>query len=206
MSIHSVKRSSSSRGVAPMFECVLNASQRTQQESLTFVKKLLTIGLSSITYLRNVLPEVAYISKNMEGLQLKILNEHTDCVPGKLLVNYINSCFDALENKYLRKLTLNIEDSCIPEKIIESFSFSFSYPETGEYIVDELKGENYLSVDGQNVFNVKKPTVKMLRTVILLSQALSPLPENIQLSMELQYFENGNSPHGPVVHFDSSRK
>ena len=45
----------------------------TQQASLTYVKKLLTIGVSSITYLRSMFPEEAYTQKNLNGLTLKIL-------------------------------------------------------------------------------------------------------------------------------------
>ena len=45
----------------------------TQQASLTYVKKLLTIGVSSITYLRSMFPEEAYTQKNLNGLALKIL-------------------------------------------------------------------------------------------------------------------------------------
>ena len=45
----------------------------TQQASLTYVKKLLTVGVSSITYLRSMFPEEAYTQKNLNGLKLKIL-------------------------------------------------------------------------------------------------------------------------------------
>ena len=45
----------------------------TQQASLTYVKKLLTVGVSSITYLRSMFPEEAYTQKNLNGLTLKIL-------------------------------------------------------------------------------------------------------------------------------------
>ena len=45
----------------------------TQQASLTYVKKLLTVGVSSITYLRSMFPEEAYTQKNLNGLALKIL-------------------------------------------------------------------------------------------------------------------------------------
>ncbi|RXG53593.1 hypothetical protein Avbf_06065 [Armadillidium vulgare] len=37
---------------------------------------------------------------------------------------------------------------------------------------------------------IQKPTIKMLRTIILLSQTLKNLPERIYLSMKLLYYED----------------
>ena len=45
----------------------------TQQASLIYVKKLLTVGISSITYLRSMFPEEAFSRKSLDGLKLKIL-------------------------------------------------------------------------------------------------------------------------------------
>ena len=45
----------------------------SQQASLVYVKKLLTTGISTITYLRSMFPEEAYARKNLNGLKLMIL-------------------------------------------------------------------------------------------------------------------------------------
>ena len=46
---------------------------KTQQASLLYVKKLLTVGVSTITYLRSMFPEEAYARKSLNGLKLQIL-------------------------------------------------------------------------------------------------------------------------------------
>lgn len=39
----------------------------TQTESLVFVKRMLAVAVSSITYLRGIFPEYAYRSRYLEG-------------------------------------------------------------------------------------------------------------------------------------------
>ena len=45
----------------------------TQQRSLLYVKKMLTVGISTISYLRSMFHEEAYSKKSLNGLQLRIL-------------------------------------------------------------------------------------------------------------------------------------
>lgn len=40
---------------------------KTQQESLVFVKRMMAVAVSSITYLRGIFPEDAYRSRYLEG-------------------------------------------------------------------------------------------------------------------------------------------
>ena len=46
---------------------------KTQQASLLYVKKLLAVGVSTISYLRSMFPEEAYARKSLNGLRLQIL-------------------------------------------------------------------------------------------------------------------------------------
>ena len=46
---------------------------QSQQASLLYVKKLLAVGVSTISYLRSIFPEEAYERKSLEGLKLQIL-------------------------------------------------------------------------------------------------------------------------------------
>ena len=49
------------------------AHVETQQNSLLYVKKMLTVGISTISYLRSMFHEEAYSKKSLNGLQLKII-------------------------------------------------------------------------------------------------------------------------------------
>ena len=46
---------------------------KSQQASLLYVKKLLSVGVSTISYLRSMFPEEAYANKSLDGLKLKII-------------------------------------------------------------------------------------------------------------------------------------
>uniref|UniRef100_A0A667YF12 Zebrafish testis-expressed 38 n=1 Tax=Myripristis murdjan TaxID=586833 RepID=A0A667YF12_9TELE len=50
---------------------------KTEQESLVFVKRMMALAVSSITYLRGIFPEDAYRSLYLEDLCAKVLRE--DC-------------------------------------------------------------------------------------------------------------------------------
>lgn len=43
------------------------ANLKTEQESLVFVKRMMAVAVSSITYLRGIFPESAYRSRYLEG-------------------------------------------------------------------------------------------------------------------------------------------
>ena len=49
------------------------AKIKCQQASLVYVKKLLSVGVSTISYLRSMFPEDAYANKSLDGLRLKII-------------------------------------------------------------------------------------------------------------------------------------
>uniref|UniRef100_A0A667Y8E7 Zebrafish testis-expressed 38 n=1 Tax=Myripristis murdjan TaxID=586833 RepID=A0A667Y8E7_9TELE len=51
---------------------------KTEQESLVFVKRMMALAVSSITYLRGIFPEDAYRSLYLEDLCAKVLRE--DCM------------------------------------------------------------------------------------------------------------------------------
>ena len=49
------------------------AKIQTKQSSLVYVKKLLAVGVSTISYLRSMFPEEAYARESLDGLKLQIL-------------------------------------------------------------------------------------------------------------------------------------
>ena len=80
------------------------AKMETDTKSCVFVKKLLTVSISNITYLRSMFPEEAYSNRSMDGLPLKILMEKNNCKAAAVLASWMVGAFDALERKYLREL------------------------------------------------------------------------------------------------------
>ena len=61
----------------------------TETRSCVFVKKLLTVSISNITYLRSMFPEEAYANRSMDGLPLKILMEKNKCKDAATLASWL---------------------------------------------------------------------------------------------------------------------
>ena len=100
----------------------------TETSSCTFVKKLLTVAVSNITYLRSMFPEQAYANRTMDGLPLEILKGNNDCPEAQSLANWLMGAFNALEKKYLRELMLVVyKDQANPDNVEEVYTFKFNY-------------------------------------------------------------------------------
>nr|XP_045625902.1 uncharacterized protein LOC123775091 [Procambarus clarkii] len=176
--------------VTSTWSSIFPPQQRTREESLLFVKKLIAVGISSITYLRTLFPEGSYSNRNLDGLQLKMLLENSSCNSSNMVVSWIKGCFEAIEKKYLRQLTLVIyNDPDKPELALETYTFKLRYTEEEGAVISELEASSNPSKKEKRV-DVKKSTEKMLRTILLLTQTLKPLPRKIHLAMKLGYYDN----------------
>ncbi|XP_076035847.1 uncharacterized protein LOC143021908 isoform X2 [Oratosquilla oratoria] len=170
--------------------------QKTEQQSLLFVKKLIAVSISSITYLRAMFPESAYGDRVAEGINLKILLDESHSPEANTLIGWIKGCFDALEKKYLQQMTLGLYlDPDAPDVAVETYTFRFSYSRMGEVELDMMEANSKKDSSGSpQLFEVRRPTIKLLRTIIILSQSLQLLPETVYLSMKLHYFDDVTPP------------
>ena len=101
----------------------------TENKSCIFVKKLLTVSISNITYLRSMFPEDAYANRSLNGLPLKILMEKNKVKEAATLASWLVGAFDALERKFLKELLLIVYlDASNPDFAHEMYSFKFTYP------------------------------------------------------------------------------
>ena len=109
------------------------AKQETEQQSLTFVKKLVSATMSTVTYVRNVLDQKAYTRRSLGGTPLMILNSKTNCGKAKTFSKWLLGAFEAIESmiekKYLRELALVVcLDAAHPEEVAEVYTVKVSYP------------------------------------------------------------------------------
>ena len=65
----------------------------TEHQSLMFVKRLLAVSVSCITYLRGIFPERAYGTRYLDDLCVKILKEDKNCSGSSQLVKWMLGCF-----------------------------------------------------------------------------------------------------------------
>ncbi|XP_066933972.1 HORMA domain-containing protein 1-like [Clytia hemisphaerica] len=161
--------------------------QVTETQSTLFVKKLLAVAVSSISYLRALFPENAFGDRCLEDVNLKILRDDNNCPEACRVIQWIRGCFDALEKKYLRAVLVGIyEDPEDPDTVIEQYTFKFAYGD-GNGIDIYRNGAKISSAKSDK--ETKKATVRLLRTIVFLSQTLSPLPDDVMMTMKLVYYD-----------------
>ena len=160
----------------------------TETTSCTFVKKLVTVAVSNITYLRTMFPEKAYANRSLDGLSLKILKSKNECPEALKVANWMLGAFDALEKKYLRELILVVyKDKANPDIVEEMYTFKFSYPE-GHTSCQILKGKEEVKkkISDNDVY---KSTQNLLRTLVILTQSMNPISDDSSLTMKLTYYD-----------------
>lgn len=169
------------------WEAIFPAQQVTEQKSALFVKKLLAVAISNITYLRNIFPEKAFGDKCLDSLNLKILRDESTCPGACQVIKWVKGCFDALDKKYLKTLVIGIyENPEDPDTVIESYTFKFSYDDDGS--MDIYRNEKKIS-GAYSAEETRKATIKLLRTLVVLTNTLSQLPDNVMMTMKIFYYD-----------------
>ncbi|PKK18480.1 HORMA domain containing 1, transcript variant X2 [Columba livia] len=191
----------------------------TEQQSLMLVKRLLAVAVSCITYLRGIFPESAYGTRYMDDVCVKILREDKNCPGSTQLVKWMLGCYDALQKKYLRMIVLAVsiwemegtwflgrcfEERTVltllfvlttqvythpedPQTITECYHFKFKYTHNGPLL-------DFSSKDKRNDSTItcadtKKASILLIRKIYVLMQSLSPLPNDVCLTMKLFYYD-----------------
>ncbi|XP_046558644.1 HORMA domain-containing protein 1-like [Haliotis rubra] len=161
--------------------------QVTEQQSALFVKKLLAVAISNVTYLRAIFPEHAFGDRCLEDLNLKILRDDSSCPGACQVIKWVKGCFDALDKKYLRMLVIGIYlDPDNPETVIESYTFKFSYSAEGG--IDIYRNSRKIS-SAYTAAETRKATIRLLRTIVVLTQTLKSLPDDVMMTMKLVYYD-----------------
>ncbi|XP_067655644.1 HORMA domain-containing protein 1-like [Haliotis asinina] len=166
--------------------------QVTEQQSALFVKKLLAVAISNVTYLRAIFPEHAFGDRCLEDLNLKILRDDSSCPGACQVIKWVKGCFDALDKKYLRMLVIGIYlDPDNPETVIESYTFKFSYSAEGG--IDIYRNSRKIS-SAYTAAETRKATIRLLRTIVVLTQTLKSLPDDVMMTMKLLYYDEVTPP------------
>ncbi|XP_033645488.1 HORMA domain-containing protein 1-like isoform X1 [Asterias rubens] len=166
---------------------IFPTEQLSETQSALFVKKLLAVAVSNVMYLRTIFPEHAFGDRCLEDLHLKILKDDSACPGACQVIKWVKGCFDALDKKYLRTLTIGIYvDPNEPDKIIESYTFKFSYEGCGITIYRNDKKLASATTEAET----KKATTRLLRTIVVLTQSLKSLPDDVILTMKLLYYDD----------------
>lgn len=152
---------------------------KTHQQSVIFVKRMMAIAVSCITYLRGIFPEDAYRTRYLEELCLKILRENSGYPRAAKIVKWMKGCFDALEKKYLHMMILG--------QFIESYQFKFRYTQKGP-LMDIGSNKNDI-ITNYSTEDIKKASITLIRKLFLLMHNLGSLPNEALLTMKLFYYD-----------------
>ncbi|XP_034558344.1 zebrafish testis-expressed 38 isoform X2 [Notolabrus celidotus] len=161
---------------------------KTNQESLVFVKRMMAVAVSTITYLRGIFPEDAYRSRYLEDLCIKVLHKDHNTPRASEVVKWIMGCFDALEKQYLQVVFIGVyTNPDEPDRIVESYQFKFKYTKKGPEMNILRNSDVAMQV---TVEDTKRASVLLIRKLFLLMQNLDALPNNVYLTMKLYYYDD----------------
>ncbi|NXD44930.1 HORM1 protein, partial [Copsychus sechellarum] len=153
----------------------------TEQQSLMLVKRLLAVAVSCITYLRGIFPESAYGTRYMDDVCVKILREDKNCPGSTQLVKWMLGCYDALQKKYVS-----------PPTVTECYHFKFKYTQNGPLL--DFGSKDKKSESSIPCADTKKASILLIRKIFILMQNLSPLPNDVCLTMKLLYYDEVTPP------------
>ncbi|KAM7401091.1 hypothetical protein PAMA_005332 [Pampus argenteus] len=161
---------------------------KTKQESLVFIKRMMAVAVSSITYLRGIFPEDAYRSRYLEDLCIKVLREDCNSPGASKIVKWMMGCFDALQKQYLQIVFIGVyTNPKEPNCIIESYQFKFKYTKKGPEM-DVLRNDDVNT--RVTLEDTKRASMVLIRKLFLLMQNLDVLPNNVYLTMKLYYYDD----------------
>ena len=186
----------SGQALLPGWKQLFPAKLKTELESLTFTKKLMSATISNILFVRNIFRDDDFAKKSLDGVPLRILREKSSDPRVKSFANWLLGAFDALKKKYLKALTMVILlDPTFPEVTHEAYTIKVSYP--GGLPTCEVLGE---------LGQVQNSTRDLLEGILMLTETLDPLPETAYLALRLAYYDENTpadyEPHG----FQSAEK
>jgi len=162
---------------------------KSQQQSVLFVKKLLTVSLSNIAWLRSMFPEDVYADKSLGGLKIKTLKEKTDNEEAQTLTKWLIGAFDAIEKSYLREMVFFIYlDEQKPEDVYEKYTFHFKY-DNGEAAF-EMSKEDANTKMTSDMSNIRDKTRSLMRSIIAMTNSMDPLPKSAYVAIKLAYYDD----------------
>jgi len=166
----------------------------TETQSLMYVKKFVTVAVSTLTFLRSMIDDEAYDDKSLGKVKVKILNGKCGNSQAKLLNKWLLGAFDAIERKYLKEMSLCVhEDPSAPEEVVEKYTFTFSY-ENG---VPAFNMDKNGKAESNYMGNLMDTTRTIIRDVATITEGIDKLPDKASLTMLLAYYDHTPDDYEP---------
>ncbi|XP_052737910.1 uncharacterized protein LOC112053487 [Bicyclus anynana] len=155
--------------------------------SATFVKKISWIMISTISYLKDALPENSYTMETFKDFRLHILKKDCSNGIGNFLSSALADAFDALDKQYLRKLAFCFyEPDCQLGNMIESHVFEYVYYKEG---VSVKYSRNAGASTQKHSF--EDQTVDLMKAIFsVMRSCQNKLPTVFGISLKLFYYKD----------------
>ncbi|OIR59167.1 MAG: meiosis-specific protein HOP1 [Amphiamblys sp. WSBS2006] len=172
------------------------ATTNKTKTSLKQTQQLLMTTFSCIGYLRDLFPESAFEECRMGDMTLKRIRRGHAAEADAFVDWFEKGCFDAMEKRCLRTITLEIHEREKEGHPLEVYEFNITYPAAlpnkpkaqPQIYVRLTNGKSDIA-ETTDADSFKKAAVVMLRSVCLLTQTLEALPERKSLTMRLSYYD-----------------
>ncbi|XP_075972499.1 uncharacterized protein LOC142974217 [Anticarsia gemmatalis] len=185
-----------SQAVAEWVKIFPRQMTETYTSSVTFMKQLTVVAISTITYLKNVFPEDSYTIENFGGIRLRILKKKCRHELAQFVSTALSQAFEAFDKKYLHQLVICFYDGeCKVENLVEYHIFEYSYTSEGVSL-DVQSSRGGVSRSSRYSFDsVRDRTLQLLRACVVVMQACQgDLPDTYDVSLRLYY--NDSAPEG----------
>lgn len=163
----------------------------TEQKSIKFLKQMIALQTSHIVYLRGIFDEHEFKDRFIGDLKIKMLRDKESDENIHLLIEWLKGCFDALEKKYLKSVTLTIHDPEQPrDNAIESYTFSVSYKDDQVGSLSMHRNGKQVSDESFSEKSLKEASTDCLTKLCDAVEVLDVLPDEVVLNMELAYYDD----------------
>ncbi|NXF13310.1 HORM1 protein, partial [Smithornis capensis] len=166
----------------------------TEQQSLMLVKRLLAVAVSCITYLRGIFPESSYGTRYLDDVCVKILREDKNCPGSTQLVKWYVGAVSAPRAAavFSCSIVCSFNNSCLClQTVTECYHFKFKYTHKGPLLDFGRDKECDSTI---TCADTKKASILLIRKIYVLMQNLSPLPDDVCLTMKLLYYDEVTPP------------
>jgi len=164
----------------------------TEVKSAQFIKQMIALPISNIVFLRGIFGEQEFSDRYIGDLRIKMLRYKKDKSDENihLLMEWMRGCFDAIDNKYLKSVTLTIHNTNEPrENPIESYTFSVGYKGDQVGSLSMQRNGKHVSNETFTEKGLKKASVDCLSKLCDDIAVLDLLPDEVVLNMELTYYD-----------------
>ncbi|XP_068628119.1 uncharacterized protein [Battus philenor] len=161
--------------------------------SVTFMKQLTVIAVSTIMYLKDAFHDANYTIEKFGNITLRILKKKCKDELAQFLSMALVQAFDAFDKKYLHQLALCFYDGeCKAENLVEYHVFEYTYGDGKTSMSMVSKSRDGSESSATCTFgDVRRETLLLLQAcLVVMESCQQQLSQSFDISLRLYYNED----------------